>query len=165
MNKKSKSNENKILNTNEWSHRIVLYMDENAPKDYMKRWKEFRNIFFESNYKYLEDVGQLLLERFNLESNKKLPYLSCHEGGFGGDYCTQKKQIRFPNLRHEEDLYKVPQYGWNNEHYLIIRQIRNGKDESWTYEELDDILNAFVEVAREYVQESCVDGYISIHKR
>ena len=125
------------INTHE--HRLVFRIDNDAPKEYIKKWKDLK-LKCEGGESGPSTPGpnKYILERMKeyckLKQNKELPYLKRSEGGLGGDNNIENKQIRFRNYRLWS---KLPRYVDND---IIFHQITNGKEELWTYEELDDII-------------------------
>ena len=151
-----------IIDTRE--HRLVFRIDTDAPKEYIKKWKDFK-LECEGgesgpstpgpNKKILEQIK----ENCKLEENKKLPYLKRSEGGLGGNNNIENKQIRF---RDYELWSKLPMYVDNN---IIFDQITNGKKELWSYEELDDIIYGFIKTANYFMGAECINGYIELKNR
>jgi len=151
-----------IIDTHE--HRLVFRIDTDAPKEYIKKWKDFK-LECEGgesgpstpgpNKKILEQIK----ENCKLEENKNLPYLKRSEGGLGGNNNIENKQIRF---RDYELWSKLPMYVDNN---IIFDQITNGKKELWSYEELDDIIYGFIKTANDFMGAECINGYIELKNR
>lgn len=151
-----------IIDTHE--HRLVFRIDNDAPKEYIKKWKDFK-LECEggesspstpgSNKKILEQIK----ENCKLEENKKLPYLKRKEGGLGGDNNIENKQIRFRNYKLWS---KLPKYVDNN---IIFDQITNGKEEFWSYEELDDIIYGFIKTVNYFIGVDCINGCIELKNR
>ena len=87
-----------ILSTH--NHRLVFRIDNDAPKEYMERWEEFK-FNCESGESGPSTPGQnkYILEEMKtyckLKQNKELPYLERTEGGLGGGNNIENKQIRF----------------------------------------------------------------------
>jgi len=141
-----------ILNTHD--HRLVFRIDNDAAKEYMKRWEEFK-LKCESG-----DNEHIVVQMKNyckLEKNKTMPYLNRAEGGMGGDNTAKHKQIRFRFSR----LWgrQAPRYVDNN---IVFDEIMNTKQEKWTYEELDDLIYAFIKTANYNVKAECVGGCIEL---
>ena len=77
-----------IINT--YEHRLVFRIDNDAPKEYMDKWKKFK-LNCEScesgpstpgkNKYILEQIKEYCI----LKQIKELPYLQRCEGGLGGD--------------------------------------------------------------------------------
>lgn len=151
-----------IINTHE--HRLVFRIDNDTPKEYIKKWKDFK-LMCEGGEscpstpgpnKYILDQ---IKENCKLEENKKLPYLERSEGGLGGNNNIENKQIRF---RDYKLWSKLPKYVDND---IILDQITNGKKELWTYEELDDIIYGFIKTANDIVEAECINGFIELKNR
>ena len=141
-----------IINTHE--HRLVFRIDNDAPKEYMERWKDFK---LKCEGGSNEGILDQIKGNSKLEENKNLPYLKRCEGGLGGDNNTENKQIRF---RDYELWSKLPKYVDNE---IIFDKITNGKKEVWTYEELDDIIYGFIKTANDFVGvRGGINGFIEL---
>lgn len=152
-----------IMDTHQ--HRLIFAIDKDAPKNYMDRWEKFKSKC-ESGESGLSEPGpnKYILEQMKeyckLEKNKKLPYLQRTEGGLGGDDNEENKQIRFRDMILWS---KSPQHIDNN---IIMDQITNGKNEKWTYGELDDIIYGFVNYINDQIMGcECVDGFIELKNK
>ena len=150
-----------IINTHE--HRLVFRIDNDAPNEYIKKWEEFKFNCECGESCPTPGSNKNILERMKeyckLEENKKLPYLKRWEGGLGGNNNIENKQIRFRDYRLWS---KLPNYVDNN---IIFDQITNGKNELWTYEELDDIIYGFIKTANYFIGAECINGYIELKNR
>jgi hypothetical protein len=136
------------IDTDEYIYKLRIRIDGDAPPDFMKRWKNLKEICeYNKNNK---DIILLIKENCKLEQNKNLPYLNRCEGGLGGDSNTMNKQMRFRTHRRVMD------------NDIVFDNILGAGDEYWTYDELDDIVSAFIKVAEQYVQEKCVIGCIEV---
>ena len=140
-----------ILDTHE--HKLCFRIDANAPPDYMKRWKTFKQ-------KCESGENELIVEQIKgyckLKQNKNLPYLNRCEGGMGGNNNVIHKQIRFRQDRGEND------YRYLKDNAIIIDRVYNTETEKWTYDELDDLIYAFIKTACYNVQADCVKGCIEM---
>jgi len=143
-----------ILNTH--NHRLVFSIDNDAPEEYMKRWKEFKLKCESGNNKY---IIEQIKDYCKLEKNKTMPYLNRNEGGMGGNNNIIHKQIRFRQCYSWSGLSK---YVDNN---IIFDQIVNTEQEKWTYDELDDLIYAFIKTANYNVKAECVNGYIEMRNK
>tara|TARA_B110000208_G_scaffold150107_1_gene181266 strand:- start:820 stop:1179 length:360 start_codon:yes stop_codon:yes gene_type:complete len=103
-----------------------------------------------------KNILEQIKENCKLEENKKLPYLERSEGGLGGNNNIKNKQIRF---RDYELWSNFPMYVDNN---IIFDQITNGKNELWTYAELDDIIYGFIKTANYFIGCWGINGYIEL---
>ena len=151
-----------IIDTHE--HRLVFRIDNDAPKGYIKKWKDLKlecegGESGPSTPGPNKNILEQIKENCKLEENKKLPYLKRSEGGLGGDDNIENKQIRF---RDYELWSKLPMYVDNN---IIFDQITNGKEDLWTYEELDDIIYGFIKTANDFIGAECINGYIELKNR
>lgn len=151
-----------IINTH--CHRLVFRIDNDAPRECMNRWKDFKlkceggesGPSTPGPNKYILDQ---IKENCKLNKNKELPYLERSEGGLGGNDNIENKQIRF---RDYELSSKLPKYVDND---IILDQITNGRKEFWTYEELDDIIYGFIKTANYFMGTECINGYIELKNR
>jgi len=132
-------------------HQLVFRIDTDAPTEYMKRWKAFK-LSCEEGGK--EKIVEQIKFYCKLENTKKLPYLDRAEGGMGGGNNTIHKQLRF----RKKKWCSVPRYVDD----IIIDQIYSTELEKWTYDELDDIIYAFIQMANDKVQGQCVRGCIEL---
>jgi len=142
-----------IINTH--IHRLVFRIDNDAPEEFMDKWKDFK-VKCETGDN--ENIVHQIKENCKLEQNKVLPYLNRKEGGLGGDDNTVNKQIRF---RDYENWSQIPRYVDND---IIFDEIINTEKEIWTYEELDDLIYAFIKTANYNVEAECVNGVIELNK-
>tara|TARA_B100001094_G_scaffold89146_1_gene85193 strand:- start:1330 stop:1782 length:453 start_codon:yes stop_codon:yes gene_type:complete len=140
-----------ILNTHE--HRLIFRIDIDAPKAYMDRWKGLK-LKCESGDN--ESILDQIKGHCKLQQNKEKPYLNRVEGGLGGDNNTLNKQIRF---RYYKLWSELPKYIDND---IILDKVTNGREELWTYEELDDIIYGFIKTSNKIVEAECISGSIEI---
>ena len=150
-------------------HRLVFRIDNDAPKEYMERWEEFK-FNCESGESGPSTPGpstpgpnKYILEEMKtyckLKQNKELPYLERTEGGLGGGNNIENKQIRFRDYK----LWKKNPLYIDND--IIMDQIVNGENEIWTYEELDDIIYGFIKTANKIVEAECINGFIELKNK
>ena len=64
------------------------------------------------------------------------------------------KQIRFRNYHGDND------YRYKKDNNIILHEIISTDNEKWTYDELDDLLRAFIKTANFHVKAKCVNGRI-----
>ena len=152
-----------IINTHE--HRLVFRIDNDAPKECIKKWEDFKLKCEggESGFstpRPNKNILEQIKENCKLEGNKKLPYLKRSEGGLGGDNNIENKQIRFRD-------YELCSSTWPRkvDNNIIFDQITNGKKELWTYEELDDIIYGFIKTANYFMKAEYINGYIELKNR
>ena len=143
-----------IINTHE--HRLVFRIDNDAPKEYIKKWKDFK-LKCEGGEWENKNILEQIKENCKLEENKKLPYLERSEGGLGGNNNIENKQIRFRAHRFWSNF---PMYVDNN--IIIIINNSDGKKELWTYDELDDIIYGFIKTANYFIGCRGINGYIEL---
>lgn len=138
-----------ILDT--YSHKLIFNIDYNAPKKYKEKWNEFKLKCESGNNEY---IVERMKHYCRLETNKNLPYLDRVEGGLGGNNNVIHKQIRF----------RSGSYSSYSKEYttIMLDQIISTDIEKWTYNELDDLIYAFIKTANYYMNEECVEGYIGM---
>jgi len=142
------------LNTESHVYKLRFSIDKDAPPDYSKRWLDFK-IKCESGEN--RHIAEHMREVCLLQANKDLPYLDRCEGGLGGNDNMLNKQIRFRNGRLWE---KLPKHRDND---VVMDDIRSTETEEWTYEEIDDLLSAFIKVSEFHIGvRSCVRGCIEM---
>lgn len=134
-------------------HKLKFRIDKDAPPEYMKRWEDFKSKCESGDNK---DVVEEMRRHFELPTNKVLPYLDRNEGGLGGDDNHINKQIRFRDYAMWSEL---PRYVDND---IVMDEISNTETDKWTYDELDDLIQAFEKVANRVVQGECVRGCIEM---
>lgn len=149
------------LNTKDYVYRLRFSIDKDAPPDYMERWSIFK--------KYCEngksDKNQLVVnqikENCQLPLLKGLPYLNRSEGGIGGNDNQKNKQIRF----RDGFMYNQKHMEWQYDNDIVLDQICSTETEQWTYEEMNDLLSAFIKVSEYYAHYEgcgCVRGWIEM---
>ena len=134
-------------------HKLRFKIDKDAPPEYMKRWKGFKN---KCEHGENKNIIEQWIYNCKLESNRQLPYLDRFEGGIGGNNNNINKQIRFRNGSYG---YKYPRL---YDEDILIDEIINTNEEKWTYEELDDLIYAFIKTSNYHVQGEYVNGYIEM---
>jgi len=146
-----------LLNTH--NHRLIFNLDRDAAEKYIKKWNKFK-IECESGDN--QHIVEKIKEYIKLEQIKNMPYLKREEGGLGGDNNIIHKQIRF---RH---IFKGQQFNGGNIPYyirddsIIFNEIISTDIEKWTYNELDDLIYAFIKTANYYMGSNCLSGYIEL---
>jgi hypothetical protein len=151
-----------LLNTH--NHRLVYKLDGDSPEKLIKKWNKFK-IECESGDN--QHIVEQIKEYSKLEKIKNMPYLKRVEGGLGGDNNRIHKQIRFRHIFMEQQFNgtNIPYYK-KGDTYIIFNEIRSTDIEKWTYNELDDLVYAFIKTANYYMGTDCVSGYIElINKR
>jgi len=142
-----------ILNTH--IHELIIYIDKDTPPNYIKRWNDFKDKCENGNNK---DIVELIKSYCKLNTNRVLPYLERSEGGLGGDNNLMNKQIRF----RESQKYIITAISDDN---IVLGEITCTYNELWTYDELDDLLQAFIKTANFNVKEDCVKGHIKMFNK
>ena len=148
-----------ILNTH--IHKLRLYIHKDAPSEYKIRWDEFK-AHCENGDEH-KNIAEQIKNYCKSQINKDLPYLKREEGGLGGDNNLRNKQIRFRTYFSMND-YR------DRDDDIILHEIVSTKYENWTYDELDDLLRAFIKTANyninsTYDYVSYVNGCIDIFNK
>ena len=131
------------INKNSTNMIIKFTIDNNAPKDFIKLWKELKNkceTWTKNDCR--KEIINSWLKYCKIETNKNLPFLDRCELSIGGNDNIKNKQIRF-RQRVEQKSF--------SDNDIIIDQIYNTDYEKWTFQELHDIINAFKVYASNYI--------------
>jgi uncharacterized protein YabN with tetrapyrrole methylase and pyrophosphatase domain len=140
------------LNTTSHIYRLRFSVDKTVPLDSINRWLDFKNECESGNNRH---IVENMKESCLLKINKDLPYLNRAEGGLGGSDNIRNKQIRFRN--GSSTLQK------HQDNDIIMDNIYNGENEMWRHEEIDDLLSAFIKVARYYLDfDDCLRGCVEM---
>lgn len=140
-----------ILNTH--IHELRFYIDNNAPPEYMERWMDLKIKCENGDNKHIVEQLQSYCK---LNTNKDLPYLNRAEGGLGGNDNLSNKQIRFRSNWGKND------YKYKKDNDIILHEIISADNERWTYDELDDLLRAFIKTANFNIKADCINGCIGM---
>lgn len=144
------------LDTKAYVYKLRFSIDKDAPPDYMKRWLDFKNNCEGGGGKN-KHIVEHIKESCSLQENKNLPYLNRSEGGMGGNNNSINKQIRF----REKKSYMLHCLWHDND--IVMDQIYCTETEKWTYEEMGDLLSAFIKVSGYYVKsDGCIRGWIEM---
>ena len=143
-----------VLNTH--IHELRFYIDKDAPSEYMIRWNEFKTICENGENKH---IVEQLKSYCKLNINRDLPYLKKEEGGLGGNDNLANKQIRFREYWGDND------YRYKRDNDIILHKITSTDNEKWTYDELDDLLRAFIKTANFNVKADWVNGCIGMFNK
>jgi hypothetical protein len=143
-----------ILNTH--IHELIFYIDKDTSSENMERWNDFKTKCENGKNKH---IIERLKSYCNLNINRVLPYLNRCEGGLGGDNNLVNKQIRFRNYHGDND------YRYKKDNDIILHEITSTNNEKWTYDELDDLLRAFIKTVNFNVQADCVNGRIGMFNK
>ena len=145
------------LDTEAYVYKLRFSIDKDAPPDYMKRWLDFKNKCEGGGGKN-KHIVEHIKESCSLQENKNLPYLNRSEGGMGGNNSINK-QIRF----REKMLLDMSCCLWQYDNDIVMDQIYCTETEKWTYEEMGDLLSAFIKVSGYYVKsDGCIRGWIEM---
>ena len=146
------------LDTEAYVYKLRFSIDKDAPPDYMKRWLDFKNKC-EGGGGENRHIVEHIKESCSLQENKNLPYLNRSEGGMGGNNNSINKQIRF----REKMLLDMSCCLWQYDNDILMDQIYCTETEKWTYEEISDLLSAFIKVSGNYIgSEGCIRGWIEM---
>lgn len=130
-----------ILDTHVYKLRFRIDK-ENAPFKYMERWNDLKIKCETGENKH---IIQKIKSYCKLNSNKEISYLDTSEGG---------KQIRFRDFSCSK-----------KDNDIILHEIVNTNNEKWTYEELEDLMDAFIKTANFYIEGEFVNGCIEMIKK
>ena len=145
------------LDTEAYVYKLRISIDKDAPPDYMKRWLDFKNKC-EGGGGENKHIVERIKQSCSLQENKNLPYLNRSEGGMGGNNNSINKQIRF---RRKEPWMSYCLWQYDND--ILMDQIYCTETEKWTYEEISDLLSAFIKVSENYIgSEGCIRGWIEM---
>ncbi len=146
-----------LLNT--YNHRLVFNIDGDAPEKIYKKWNKLK-IECESGDN--QHIVEQIKEYSKLEKIKNMSYLKREEGGLGEDNIIHK-QIRFRHIFKGQQFNggNIPYYKKVDTH-IIFNEIISTDIEKWTYNELDDLIYAFIKTANYYMGTNCVSGYIEL---
>lgn len=122
--------------------------DYDAPPEYENLWLKLKDHF----YHHLPPED--LLKYCKLESNRNLPVLDRAEGGFGGNSNQENKQIRVFDYKRTCDFSK--------DKICFILYDSQNKNEKWTFEEVNDIMNGIVKYFNEILGQHLI-GSTYIH--
>jgi hypothetical protein len=143
-----------LLNT--YHHKLRFRIDKYAPPKWMNRWIELKQKCENGKNKHIVEQIKSFCK---VESNKNLPYLDRIEGGIGGGDNRIHKQIRFRMYFDDRDRIL------ERDNDIVFDQIYNTEQEQWTYEELNDIIHGFINMANSNVKETCVSGCIELENK
>ena len=145
------------LDTEAYVYKLRISIDKDAPPDYMKRWLDFKNKC-EGGGGENKHIVERIKQSCSLQENKNLPYLNRSEGGMGGNNNSINKQIRF---RRKKPWMSYCLWQYDND--ILMDQIYCTEMEKWTYEEISDLLSAFIKVSENYIgSEGCIRGWIEM---
>ncbi len=132
-----------------YQHVLRFYIDNDAPNSYKKKFSELKNQVENGRVANVH-FSEKVINFCRLESNKNLPILNRCEGGLGGNNNTENKQLR----------YRLRTVG-NIDNDIKINIINSDK-EKWTYDELDDLVESYIELFDSYMGAIGVNGYIEL---
>jgi hypothetical protein len=143
---------------NEYQYKLRFTIDGDAHPDYMSRWAAVKHTFeIERDCEELRYFVSNTLIHCKLEQNRNLPCLDRAEGGIGGNDNRTNKQIRFHGATHGGLPRNAP--GIRD---ILFDRVYNTTTESWTHEELFDLIQAFEESFNHLVEVECVNGHIEV---
>ncbi len=154
-----------LLNTH--IHELRFSIDMNAPLEVKKKWTDFKHACESYNYKEQQQFKIYIVEQVKfhckLNTNKELPFLKRCEGGFGGNNNSENKQIRFRSYFENGDYKK-------RDNDIILDHISNTDKEKWSYDELDDLIRAFIKtityhIQHRWLEENDINGRIQMFNK
>lgn len=147
-----------LLNTH--NHRLVFNIDGDAPEKYIKKWNKFKIECESGNNQHIVEQIKIYSK---LEKIKNIPYLKSAEGGLGGGNNRIHKQIRFRHIFEGQQFNgtNIPYYK-KHDMSIIFNEIVSTDIEKWSYNELDDLIYAFIKTSNYYIGAKCVSGYIEL---
>lgn len=149
-----------ILDTKAYVYKLRFSIDKDAHPNYMKRWLDFKNKC-EGGSGENKHIVEHIKKSCLLQENKELPYLNRIEGGIGGNDNNTNKQIIFRIKKPWMSLIL-----WKYDNDILMDQIYCTETEKWTYEEISDLLSAFIKVSENYLEsEKCIRGWIEMTPR
>ena len=113
---------------------LIFRIDISSPSDYMKRWNEFKVKCIHQD----QDIIEQIKNNCELDDNKILDNNL-------EDTCNYMGNDNYSYLRIND---------------IILNEVITTNSNKWTHEEMDDLIDAFVITANNYVQGKCVNGYI-----
>lgn len=149
------------LNTKDYVYKLRFSIDKDSPRDYMERWFVFKKYCESGKSGKNQLVVERIKEKCQLPLIKGLSYLNRSEGGIGGDNNQKNKQIRF----RDGFMYTQKHMEWQYDNDIVLDQICSTETEQWTYEEMNDLLSAFIKVSEYYVNYEgcgCIRGCIEM---
>ena len=145
------------LDTEAYVYKLRISIDKDAHPDYMKRWSDFKNKC-EGGGGENKHIVERIKQSCSLQQNKNLPYLNCIEGGMGGNNSSINKQFLFRTKKPW-----MSSFLWKYDNDILMDQIYCTETEKWTYEEISDLLSAFIKVSGNYIgSEGCIRGWIEM---
>ena len=129
------------------THKLRFRIDANVSSECIHLWNKIK---FECTNGMNKRVVDKMKTFSRVESNQRLPYLPCAEGGIG----HANKQIRFRMIAGPITM--------DNTDDIILDQIYNAEQEKWTYEEIDDIIYSLIKTFNYFVRCDCVEGVIEL---
>ena len=113
---------------------LIFRIDISASYDYVKRWNEFKLKCIHQD----QDIIEQIKNNCELDDNRILDNNL-------EDTCNYMGNDDYSYLRIND---------------IILNEVIATDSNKWTHEEMDDLINAFVITANNYVQGTYVNGYI-----
>jgi len=133
-------------------YRLRFSISKTASTQTMQSWMELKTLCESGRNK---EIVLQIKEMCQLEQNQNLPYLNRVEGGLGWDNNRENKEIRFVH-----GFFAKFSDWFDND--IIMDNIFDTEIDTWSYEELDDLTNAFVETAESYCPNAKIRGCIEM---
>lgn len=137
------------------------------PDLHIDNWRQIRSELYPFNIKKKNALLENVQYNFNSETNKSLPILKRHEGLLGGDSNVNNKQLRLipEEYPHNRQYYKDNEViGCSNSYPILISYFDSGnKEEVWSEDDLDDIIQSFKKTLYDVLHKKCKLDDISLY--
>ena len=136
-----------LLDTYEYS--LQFSLTSYSTVEAKRRWKVLKENCENGNN---EDITQNWISCCKLELNKSLLFINSLEGGIkssGNKACRYRYSF--------EDEY--------NDNSIVLRYFTNSSTDTWTYDDIDDLIYAFENMANKNVGGVYVSGSIGMIKK
>jgi hypothetical protein len=137
-------------------HQLRFRIDSNAPNMFIEKWIKIKNkCENENDPTAIRKIAEQIKYHCVIQSNKDLPHLERVEGLLGGNDNQTDKQIRF----RMETIWYVGRISTDSD---IVICISDTETQKWTYDELDDIVRAFIITMNHKLHAECISGCIEL---
>jgi hypothetical protein len=134
-------------------HQLRFRIDSNAPNTFIEKWIKIKNkCENENDRSTIRKIAEQIKYHSVIQSNKDLPHLKRIEGLLGGNDNQTDKQIRFRMTWHVRTSTDSD----------IVMCISDTETQKWTYDELDDIVRAFIITMNHKLHAECISGCIEL---
>jgi len=146
------------------THSLRFRINKNVSCSCESKWKKFKE---KCEYGDNFDISIMIKNNLQSENNKKLLVLK-GDGGIG--MCDKKITFRH---KYKSDVdYRDYGYDYglffclnNDSDNDIVLNVSNSQNDKWTYDDLDDISNAFIKVATKFTKTKYINGYIELESK